>query len=289
MKETLLLIILIFANSINAQHPFELAVWSNKTPPNSNEISEKEIYNKNVKGFQNVTIAKLYVYLPQKPTLSPAVLICPGGGYTTVNLDNCHQFAKWIVNKGVAAIVLKYRTPNGHPEVPISDAQEAFSIIYKHAKQWKINESKIGVAGFSAGGHLASYLATHFFDSIIRPAFAMQFFSVINANSDYAHKPSIENLLGNNPSKESLDFYSNDIHISSYTPTTIIFCPSNDPIVNSLNSIDYCLKLKEHKVPVAMYLFPIKAHGDFMEETHPYNLVWEELLDKWMKTENLIN
>jgi acetyl esterase/lipase len=269
------------------QSVLEVKLWENGSP-NSNGIIAEESINKRTNGYQNVTKAAISVYLPEKTNPTSAVILCPGGGYITVNTEQCHNFAKWLVSKGMAAIVLKYRLPNGHPEVPVSDAIETFRIIHENANKWNIEKTKIGIAGFSAGGHLASYLATHCHDSISKPVFAMQFFSVINANANYAHMPSVHNLLGKNPTKERLDEYSNDLHVNPLTPPTIIFCPSNDPIVNSQNSIEYCLKLKKHNVPVTMYLFPDNSHGQIMENRNPYSAVMKELLEKWLINEKLI-
>ena len=286
IKYLLFCFLLTFQQSM-AQSAIEVKLWENGSP-NSNGIIAEESIKIRTNGYQNVTKAVIYVYLPDMQTPTTAVVLCPGGGYITVNAQPCHQFAKWLVSKGMAAIVLKYRLPNGHPEVPVSDAVETFRIIHENADKWNINKNKIGIAGFSAGGHLASYMATHFRDSISKPAFAMQFFSVINANADYAHKPSIENLLGKNLVNDRLVEYSNELHVNALTPPTIIFCPANDPIVNSQNSIEYCLKLKKQNVPVAMYLFPDKSHGQMMENSNPYNAVMKELLEKWFKNEKLI-
>lgn len=147
--------------------------------------------------------------------------------------------------------------------------------------------NKIGISGSSAGGHLASYASVCTSRSEIRPAFSILLFPVLSATKEYAHFPSIYNLLGKNPSDRQCAKYDCIQKVTSNAPPTLLICATDDPIVNAMNSIEYCKVMHQNNVPVSLHLLPIKAHGQFYESTE-YKDVWKELLLLWLKSNSII-
>ena len=188
-RNWLAILLMALPLSVNAQKSFEVNIWPNGTPV-SNGVKDD--------------VAKMNVNLPaDKANHGRAVLICPGGGYGGLAMDN--EGTNWIDffrNQGIAAIVLTYRMPHGVKEVPIGDAEEAMRIIRRHAKEWNINPNDVGIMGSSAGGHLASTLSTHS-KADVRPNFQILFYPVITMDKSYTHMGSHDNLLGKNASHGS--------------------------------------------------------------------------------------
>ena len=267
--------------------PIELPVWS-KGAPNSNEIPNipKMVNGKSIPMDLD---AKIFVYLPESKSATAAIVVCPGGGYSGLAMSHeGHEVAKWLNAQGVAAIILKYRMPNGHHQVPLSDAQQALRMVRENAAKWNINKNKVGISGFSAGGHLASTVATHFTDSLTRPDFAVLFYPVISADTTISHRGSFNNLLGKNPAKALYQLYSNELQVSPRTPPTLLFHSDDDRGVPVQNSIEFYLALKHNKVPATMYIFPVGGHGWGMKETFTYHQQWQELMVLWLKGINIL-
>jgi len=276
---------LFMAGAIAAfsQEPIEVAVWAHGAP-NSNEITTPEAPMENGR-VGNISQPVMYVYLPQGGAPAAAVIICPGGGYTRLAMiHEGHDFAKWLTANGVAGIVLKYRMPNGHSEVPLSDAQQALRLVRQHSKEWNIAPNKVGIAGFSAGGHLASTAATHFTDSLTRPDFAALFYPVVSMDESIVHSGSRKLLLGDNPAQELVDAYSNERQVTPQTPPVILFLSDDDKTVPPQNSAAFYAALKRHNVPAAMYIFPTGGHGWGMRSTFAYHNSWTALLTTWLHT-----
>ena len=163
----------------------------------SNELKTEEKWRD--KDFLlDISEPRMYAYPASKENnCGTAVLICPGGGYSGVSaIKEGEEFARWFNEMGVSAFVLYYRMPNGHHEVPLKDARTALSIIQKHAKEWNINKKKIGIMGFSAGGHLASTVGTHFRNKKERPAFMLLGYPVVTMEKALTHRGSRDNVLG---------------------------------------------------------------------------------------------
>lgn len=288
MKKSFFTAIIIVLFSIGVQsQPIELPVWPNGAPI-SNEIPNipKVVNGKSVPLDLD---AKIFVYLPQGTTATAAVIICPGGGYSGLAMSyEGHEVAQWLNTQGVAAIVLKYRMPNGHHQVPLSDAQQALRIVRENASKWNINKNKVGISGFSAGGHLASTVATHFTDSLTRPDFAVLFYPVISSDTTISHRGSFNNLLGKNASKELYQLYSNELQVTPRTPPTLLFHSDDDKAVPVQNSIEFYLALKRNKVQSSMYIFPVGGHGWGIKEKYTYFNQWKELMILWLKGNNIL-
>ena len=184
--------------SLCAQKPIELPLWPNGAP-NSNELKgdEQEMDNGRVSNIKNPDIT---VYRAEHPN-GMAVIMCPGGGYARLAMNHeGHDMAPWFNTQGITYVVLKYRMPNGHNEVPFSDVEQAIRLVRQHAAEWNINPAKVGIMGASAGGHLASTLATHYTSKETRPDFQILLYPVITMDANFTHAGSRENLITKNPS-----------------------------------------------------------------------------------------
>ncbi|UCC96924.1 MAG: alpha/beta hydrolase [Phycisphaerales bacterium] len=220
----------------------------------------------------------LTVYLPEKELATgTAVVICPGGGYGHLAMNHeGHQIAQWLNSLGVAGFILKYRHRNsgagyGHP-APIQDAQRAIRTVRSRAAQWNIDPGRIGIIGFSAGGHLASSAGTHFqiryseakdrIDHVrCRPDFMILMYPVISFTESYTHKGSRTNLLGKNPDPSLVEAFSNEKQITPQTPPTFLVHANDDKGVPPENSIAFYLGLRKAGVPAEMHIYERGGHG----------------------------
>jgi len=283
MKWALLLLLAISTKAI-AQQNFELPLWPNGAP-NSNALSgpEKGVAENRV---SNVSKPVLMVYLP-KESNGQAVVACPGGGYSFLAIDReGFSWAPWFNEQGIALIVLKYRMPNGHRDVPLSDAAQAMRIVRQHAAEWKINAEKVGIMGSSAGGHLASTLATHF-KADTRPDFQVLFYPVITLDTSYAHLGSRRNLLGaDTANAEMIKYFSNELQVTALTPPAFITLSDDDKTVQSVNSVNYYLALKKNRVPAEMHIYPSGGHGWGFRDNFVYKSQMTTALKKWLEVMN---
>jgi acetyl esterase/lipase len=211
------------------------------------------------------------VHLPDKPN-GAALVVCPGGGYggLVVGAEG-HGIAKWLNSHGITGIVLEYRLPKGRPFVPLLDAQRALRLARAHASEWKIDPKRVGIMGFSAGGHLASTALTHFdagdpkaADPVAResarPDFGILVYPVVSME-EHAHRGSCNNLLGPNPTPEMLRLFSNDRQVSAQTPPCFLAHALNDKPVPPENSARFHAALQAHKVASKYLELPEGGHG----------------------------
>lgn len=241
---------------------------SKKTPPTYVEINES-----NKIGF--VSIPSLTPFFPEKGKANgAAVIICPGGGYARLMMSNeGYDIARKFNEIGITAFVLKYRLPNDEVMVektigPLQDAQRAIQLVRLRSAEWGINPVKIGIVGFSAGGHLASTAGTHFDHSVIenrlnvnlRPDFMMLIYPVISFGA-VGHQGSKQNLLGADPDQKLVDLYSNEKQVGSNTPITFIVQSQDDKTVPVQNSLLFYSALTEAKVKAEMVLYATGGHG----------------------------
>jgi acetyl esterase/lipase len=267
--------------------------------PNSKPCKEKETYTKNPTGINivaHVTHPSLQIFLPRVPNAAAAsIIICPGGGYSVLAID--HEgidVAKTFNKMGIAAFVLKYRIPDSscmdHREnVPLMDAQQALKIVRENAVKWKIDPTKIGIMGFSAGGHLASSLATHFNEQLInnpkhtslRPDFAVLLYPVISFKDSITHQGSKDNLIGKNPAPDLVHRFSNEEQITSKTPPAFLVHAIDDDAVPVANSISFTEALAKNKVPAEMHLYQSGGHG-FGLHNKTTKDEWMERLQNWL-------
>ncbi len=287
MKTTTLLLTLIFM--MHVIHAQEKILLYPDGPAESNGITEEEQFLR--KDFMvKISDPRMYVYpAPAEINTGTAVLICPGGGYTGVSvIKEGEEIAQWFNKLGVTAFVLYYRMPNGHHEIPLKDAQTALEIIHKCAKEWKIDKTKIGIMGFSAGGHLASTAGTRLIAKSNRPDFMILAYPVITMRPEITHRGSKQNLLGKTPDETLVKLYSNELQVTSKTPPTFLFHAEDDKTVPIKNSYLFAEALKSKNVPVDVYTFPEGGHGIGMRPTNPDADKWPVMLENWMKKQKLI-
>ena len=260
----------------------DVELWPNGAP-NSNGV----VYDQPVKAGQGTIDMKpgLKVVLPRKSDKpSKAVVVCPGGGYAM--LATMHEGIMWnffFSRENVATIMLTYRLPHGNHEVPASDVYQAIRIVKEHAKEWNIDPNQIGVMGSSAGGHLASTVATHAADDV-RPAFQILFYPVITMDKRYTHMGTHDNLIGKDATPEMETLYSNEKQVTEKTPRAFIVLADDDDVVPSINSAWYFAALKDHGVPANMHVYPTGGHGFGNSQSWKYNADMLQNLSDWLNS-----
>ena len=238
------------------------------------------------------------IYLPEQgKATGAAIVVCPGGGYGHLAVDHeGRQVGEWLNSLGVTAFVLKYRhSANGyrHP-VPLQDAQRAIRTVRARAAEWKLDSSRIGIFGFSAGGHLASTTGTHFdpgktdADDAIervssRPDLMVLVYPVISFTTEYTHKGSRKNLLGENPDEKLVQSLSNDTQVSPDTPPTFLMHTSADTAVPPENSVLFYLALRKSKVPAEMHIYETGQHGVGLAQKDPVLSSWPARCADWLR------
>ena len=283
MKRFLLLTALVFTALINVFPQEEIMLYP-EGAAESNELKTDEKWRD--KDFlMDVSRARMYAYLaPKEKANGTAVVICPGGGYAGLSTSKeGRKIAEWYNNLGISAFVLYYRMPNKHPYIPLKDTQTALSIVNKNARRWNINPKKIGIMGFSAGGHLASTTGTHFKKKSERPAFMVLAYPVISMEDGITHNGSKENLLGKNPSKKITAEFSNERRVTKQTPKTFIVHSIDDQAVPVENSKRFHCALLKNKVRSEILLTQSGGHGFGMEKRGTDSDGWEEQLKVWLK------
>ena len=257
--------------------------WDNKKAPHSNEETKDEERNK-VGNFYHTSQTEFYLYIADKATATgQAVVICPGGGYRAVCIEReGFKLAEYFKSIGVTALVLKYRLPNyGHKEVPLEDAQAALAYLRKNAKKLGFDPAKVGIAGSSAGGHLAAYTST-FTPDAEKPAFAVLFYPVISGESCMTHQGTFEQLLGKNHAPYLRERYSLNNRVTPSTPPTILLLSNNDLTVPPISSILYYKALKHYGVKAAMHVYPEGGHGWVGRKDFRYEKDWQRHLKQWL-------
>ena len=270
-------------NNTKYQQDETIVLWDNEKAPHSNGL-KGEAYEKDPYRLVNTTKAVLYVYNadPAKAT-GQAVVICPGGGYAKLSMDQeGYLMAQWLAKNGIAAFVLEYRLPNGHKEVPLEDAVEAIRVVRKKAKKFNIDPAKVGIMGFSAGGHLAAS-ASNIPAVEERPNFSILFYPVVIANHYTSHVGSYRNLLGKGFTQADADEYSMEKIASENTPPTILLLSDDDTTVPAAGAAIYYAALRYHGVKAAMYVFPEGGHGWGNYDKFSYQKEWQHLLLRWLK------
>lgn len=285
---------------MNAQ--ITLPLWPEGKVPNYKASGEKEkIESADIIRVSLVQTPEMTVYLPSKKTATgQAVIICPGGGYTYLSYNwEGTDAAGFLVAKGIAAIVLKSRLPNSKSNItphlsPLMDAKRAMRIVRANAIKWNIKKDAIGIMGFSAGGHLASTLGTHFdsgdataTDSVerqsSRPDFMVLVYPVISMSKPIMHAGSRNNLIGPKPDSSLAKLYSNELQVSSETPPAFLVHATDDKSVPVENSLLFYQALKDKNVSVEMHIYPKGGHGFGMGLGKGYLETWMDRLVDWMK------
>jgi acetyl esterase/lipase len=278
----------------------ELPLYGNQPIPNSKPGPDRETVDKTENpvrlSYSLVSRPTLRVYLPPAGKGNgTAVVICPGGGY--LHLAFTHEgtdIAKMLNDLGIAAFVLKYRLPSDETMVdktigPLQDAQRAIQLVRQQAGEWGIDPAKIGIMGFSAGGHLASTAGTHFNQAVIenpahvslRPDFMILLYPVISFEDSLAHRGSRENLIGLHPTAALVRKYSNELQVTAQTPPTFLVHAGDDDVVPVANSLHFYEALKANGVPAEMHIYPKGGHGFGMNNPTTVDR-WTDRLKNWL-------
>jgi acetyl esterase/lipase len=253
-------------------------------------------------GSEDADVPTITVFLPRTMRDgTPAVVVCPGGGYQ--NLASNHegrQVANFLNSLGIAAFVLKYRLgPKYHHPVELGDAQRALRTLRAHAADWRLDASRVGIMGFSAGGHLAMSASTwsdagnaQAADPIdrvsSRPDFSILGYPVISMTADYMHRGSQRNLLGENPDPDLARRLSGENAVTKDTPPTFIFQTTEDTTVPAENAVYYYLALRKAGIPAEMHVFEKGAHGVGLANDIPALSPWSSLLATWLRGRGVI-
>jgi len=297
-------IFLFFLFVINAAQGQEIVPLYTGEIPNSKpspNLEKREVRDNGMEVIGGISVPTLTVFLPASDeSTGVAVIIFPGGGYQInairhEGIDVARKLNEW----GIAAFVVKYRIPNDatmlNKEIgPLQDAQQAISIVRENAMKWKIDPEKVGIMGFSAGGHLASTAATHYENALIetktanlRPDFLVLGYPVISFTDSIAHLGSRENLLGKSPSPEKILEYSNEFQVTPQTPPTFLVHASDDKAVVPLNSIVFYQNLLKHNVPAELHIYERGGHG-FGIDNPTTDEQWMESLKNWLVSRGLL-
>ena len=277
-----------------------LPLWK-ADPPNYRETGEVTIWDTaDIVRVRNVQKPDIAIFLPSKKNATgEAVVICPGGGYEILAYDwEGSDIARWLNSRGVAAFVLKYRLPGSESNIvphksPLIDAQRAMRLVRSNADKWNIDPDKIGVMGFSAGGHLASTLSTHYdagdpsssdpVDQVsCRPDFSVLLYPVISFTEDFQHSGSRINLIGEDADESLVKYYSNELQVTDDTPPAILIHSDDDTAVPVENSIAYYKALRAHHISSEMHIYPYGGHGYSLAIGQGHLATWPDLVIDWI-------
>ncbi len=281
MKNFITTLLLFVTTMLSAQNTLELPLWP-AGAPNSNGLTgtEEDLDGGRVANVVNPSIT---VYKANQPN-GMAIIMCPGGGYARLAMNHeGHDMASWLNAQGITYVVLKYRMPNSHYEVPLSDAEQAIRLVRQHAAEWGVRPDRIGIMGASAGGHLAASLATLYSSDETRPDFQILFYPVISMQPGITHGGSHQNLLGENPSQELENKYTLEKQVNERTPQAFIMLSADDGAVPPANGIHYFEALLQHQVPATLHVYPTGGHGWGFRDAFTYKRQWTGELEKWLR------
>lgn len=292
-------LIVLFSSTLCLSQDFEINIWD-KVPNAIENLDYKEQFtyleDTKIKGVSRVSQPTLTVFLADpKNSNGTGIVICPGGAYSHLALNKeGYLVAKWLNSLGISAFVLKYRLPSDEIMInksigPLQDAQQAMRVVRQNSKEWNLDADKIGIMGFSAGGHLAASLSTRYDEQLLstkgsisaKPDFSILIYPVISMKDKITHKNSRKNLLGTEVKQEVLDKYSNEIQVDENSPKAFLVHASDDRSVAVENSIVYYSALNKNKVSVEMHIYEKGGHGFGMGTTKNNNF-WPIPCENWL-------
>ncbi len=301
LKRTLIFALLVSVFQPGPAQNMILNLWEGE-PPNYRETGEQTIWDTtDIVRIRNVRFPDLAVFLPSaKNRTGEGVVICPGGGYYILAYDwEGTDVARWLNSHGIAAFVLKYRLPGSESNLvphqsPLLDARRAMRLVRHHAAEWNIDPSRIGIMGFSAGGHLASTLSTHYdrgdttaTDPVermsCRPDFSLLIYPVISFTGEFTHTGSKRALLGEDPDEELVSAYSNELQVTADTPPAILVHSGDDRGVPVENSLAYYRALQEKEIPASLHIYPYGGHGYSLAIGRGHLSTWPDRVIEWIR------
>jgi acetyl esterase/lipase len=295
--------LMVFGNSFSQSKVIEL--WNGNVPGAIHNDEFKQIVDSTASWVDKKSITDPCIEMypaPKEKANGTAVIICPGGAYWGMAVKHeGSKVAKWLNSLGITAFVLKYRLPDDNIMTnksigPMQDGQRAICIVRSYAKEWGIDPAKIGIMGFSAGGHLASTLSVHYNEKVYesddvtsaKPDFSLLIYPVISMKDGITHWGSRENLLGKSPSAEQIAHFSNDLQVNSETPPGFLVHSLDDDAVPAQNSINYTLALQKFKIPCELHLYQAGGHGYGLGKSTNTESFWPEACRKWLETRGLL-
>lgn len=303
MKRKIIITLFLISSLMKIQAQTETNLYSGEIP-NSKPVEnlEKHVVTNGVLRISDISVPTYTVFQPKlKSEKKAAIIVFPGGGYSiTASSHEGADIAKSFNDVGITAILIKYRMPSDRTmpnrEIgPLQDAQQAMLTVREHTAEWDIDPNKIGIIGFSAGGHLASTLGTHFEESLIpnplktslRPDFMILGYPVISFQDSLTHMGSRNNLIGNNPTKEKKDQYSNELHVAKNTPSTFLFHASDDGAVKVANSVLFYQACIANGVKAELHIYQNGGHGFGLKSpiTKDY---WMVSCKDWLRHNSLL-
>jgi acetyl esterase/lipase len=313
VKLVLILTVMLIAAPVSvAADPTEIRLWPAVAPGSEGAgnvrelVEERGTPDRPDRRIQGVTVPTIALYRPDPAqSTGTAILICPGGGYSGVVIDKAgHEIARYLQGIGITAIVLKYRLPRpeGYTfdhDVPWLDASRAVRLTRHHAAEWNLNADRIGIMGFSAGGHLASTVATRFdkgnsessdpVDRLSsRPDFQALIYPVISFQDEVAHMGSRSNLIGDDPGTELIDRYSNELQVTEQSPPAFLVSTYDDR-VKAENTLHYFEALRAVNVPAEMHIYEVGGHGYGIRPTGKPVSTWHHRFGEWLKERGLLD
>ena len=270
-KSRFLLSLLFVVTSIlsaSAQKPKVFDLWPNGCPTASENPQDT---------------ARVWLYLPKaEKSTGRSVVICPGGGYSHLAMNHeGHEWAPFFNNMGIAVMVLKYRMPHGNWQVPVEDAEEAVRMLRRNASSWNIKPDDIGIMGSSAGGHLASTIATRSRGDAA-PNFQILFYPVITMDPSFTHRGSHDNLLGKDVKKKTEREFCSDQQVTRVTPRAFITLSDDDTVVLPANGTNYYLECYRHDVPASLHIYPSGGHGWGIRSSFAFHVEMMQELRSWL-------
>lgn len=313
VKPFLMITALLIVTSVSlAADPTEIQLWPGVAPGSEGAenvievIQERGTPDRPDRRIQGITVPVISVYRPDRArNTGTAIIICPGGGYSWVVIDKeGHEIAEYLKSIGITAIVLKYRLPRpaGYTfdhDVPSLDASRAVRLTRHHAAEWGLKTDRIGIMGFSAGGHLASTVATYFdggnsksadpVDRLSsRPDFQALIYPVVSFQDEIANLGSRRNLIGDNPDGELIDRYSNERQVTEESPPAFLVSTYDDR-VKAENTLRYFEALRTVNVPAEMHIYEVGGHGYGIRPTDKPVSTWHHRFSEWMKERGLLD
>lgn len=281
MKKTLFSLLLLVALPAVASQPVIMDLWPDGAP-GDNGLTEVT----NPDGtYINVTHPQLEIYLPDASKANgQAVVVCPGGAYQGLAFNHeGRDVARWLNERGIAGIVLKYRMPGGNRIIPGSDVRKAIETVRQNASAWNIDPSQVGVIGFSAGGHLASTAVTHYTSPANRPDFGILVYPVISMKDELVHAGSRKNLTGADAYSDDIEDFSNETRVTSDTPPVLILFSDDDNGVDPRNGAEFYNTTKAHGIPAEIHIWPSGGHGWGWRENFKYSEEMKSTVDRWLR------
>lgn len=301
MKYILIILIALSFTQVSGQKTIPL--YDGKIPGAKNiPDDEKTEYKDGIVRVSNISVPTLSIFpAPKQLANGTAIIVFPGGGYRINALS--HEgidVAKKLNELGITAFVVKYRIPNDATMEkrelgPLQDAQQAIKLVREHAAEWQVNPDRIGIMGFSAGGHLASTLGTHYSTSIVdnekqtrlRPDFMVLVYPVISFRDSVTHMGSRDQLIGKNPSAQKVKYFSNELQITADTPPAFLVHAGDDKAVSVKNSLLFYERLIHYNIPAELHIYEKGGHGFGMENATTTDR-WMDRLASWLRSKQWI-